>query len=127
MITNLEHIAIQCSSKEKAKEFFEEVLELKKIDSFKLYADLSKTIFNSGKEIDVEKYGNEKIMIEVFYSEKKCINKFEHYCFTCSNREKIALKAKEKGFKVKEFETKNKKWIFLEDFDGNLFELKDEI
>jgi catechol 2,3-dioxygenase-like lactoylglutathione lyase family enzyme len=125
LIKALEHIAIQCSSKEKTRIFFEEILELKKTDEFKLYSDLSKKIFNSRKEILVEKYANEKIMIEVFYSEKKYKNEFEHYCFVCDNREKIVLKAKEKKFKVKEFEIPNKKWIFLEDFDGNLFELKE--
>ncbi len=123
----LEHIAIQCSSKQKASVFFEEILGLKKIDSFELYSELGKKLFNANKKIEVEKFGNDFVLIEVFYSKKINHNQFEHYCLIVDDREKIVEKCRREKLIVKEFSKNNKKWVFVKDYCGNLFELKEKL
>ena len=125
----LHHVAVVCSSKENADQFYEGILGLRKIKSFSLKKDLAEQIFDTARECQIILYGNEDFAIEVFIMSQKVGEtiSFEHLCLEVEDKEELLLRCKSKGLAVKRIPKGDSLLTFIGDYDGNLFEIKESV
>lgn len=123
----LNHIALVCSSRQRADDFYEGVLGLRKIKAFTLYNDLSRSIFDIDNECQILVYGNDQFTAEVFLatSPPERSASFEHVCLEVKDREDFLKKCESKHVKVNRIPKGDALLTFIEDYDGNLFEIKE--
>jgi len=122
----LHHVAVVCSSQENADRFYEGVLGLQKIKTSPLSEELSGQIFDIAQKCQIILYANETFAVEVFVPasppEKRV--PFVHLCLEVENREKFIGKCQEMALPVNQITKGDSLLIFVQDFDGNLFEIK---
>ncbi|MBW1726167.1 MAG: VOC family protein [Deltaproteobacteria bacterium] len=125
----LHHIAIICSSIERADRFYGGVLELKKIKSGTLDRVFGEQLFGISQECEMILYGNQDFRIEVFVtaSVPKMKTPYQHICLEVQDRKSFVEKCDEARLTVKRFSKGDYLIIFIEDYDGNLFELKESM
>jgi len=125
----LHHIAIVCSSIERADRFYEGVLELKKIKSGTLDRVFGERLFGISQECEMILYENEDFRIEVFVtvSDTKMKTPYLHLCLEVKDRKSFTEKCEEAGLIVKRISKGDYLIIFIEDYDGNLFEIKESM
>ncbi|MDY6964760.1 MAG: VOC family protein [Halobacteriota archaeon] len=123
----LNHIALACSSEEGSDRFYRDLLGLTKVRSFVVPADLVKNIFDLDVECRVVDYGNEDLKFEIFLvGDTKPRKGFNHVCLDVKNREGLIKKCTEMGVEmVKLPKGTDDIYLFIRDFDGNLFEVKE--
>jgi len=123
----LHHAAVVCESLENADRFYEGVLELGKKKIQTLDAGLSEQIFGISSPCQMVLYGNDDIAIEVFIPPRtpQKTRGFGHLCLQVENRATFLEACGVAGLAVKKI-LKGESWVvFLEDYDGNLFEIKE--
>ena len=123
----LHHIATVCSSIERADRFYEEVLNLKKIKSGTLDRAFAKQLFDISQECEIILYGNEDFRIEVFVavSDPKLKVPYVHVCLEVKDRKSFVEKCEQAGLTVKRIPRGDYPIVFIEDYDGNMFEIKE--
>ncbi len=121
------HAAIVCTSQENADRFYEGILGLKKIKASMLNTDLAEQIFGRAHECQIILYGNEHLAIEVFITARAQGKDtlFEHICLEVENREEFLEKCHSNGIAVNRIPKGESVLAFVEDYDGNLFEVKE--
>ena len=124
--TTINHVALQCSDKEKAKIFFTKILEIPKVKNFTVSEDLSEAIFGikSGVEIDV--YDNGVTRFEVFIDETSKKPSYEHTCIEVDNKEEFIVRCKTYGVGLLIVKKEGKDLLFVKDFSANLYEVKEK-
>jgi catechol 2,3-dioxygenase-like lactoylglutathione lyase family enzyme len=122
-------MAIVCSSIERADRFYEGVLELKKIKSGTLDRVFGEQLFGIFQECEMILYGNEDFRIEVFvaFSDPKMKLPYVHVCLEVNDRKSFAKKCEEAGVTVKRIPSGDHVIVFIQDYDGNLFEIKESM
>ena len=125
----LHHMAIVCSTVERADRFYKGVLDLKKIKSGIMDREFGKQLFDISQECEMILYGNEDFRIEVFvaFSDPKMKVPYVHVCLEVNDRKSFAKKCEEAGVTVKRIPRGDHVIVFIEDYDGNLFEIKESI
>ncbi len=125
----LDHMALVCSSIENADRFYEEVLGLKKIKSGTLDRTLGKQLFDISQECEIILYGNEDFRIEVFVtvSDPELKAPYVHVCLEVKDRKSFTKRCEEAGLTVKRIPSGDYPIVFIEDYDGNMFEIKESI
>jgi len=125
----LHHAVTVCISQENAERFYEGILGLKKTKTSELNEDLSKALFGVARECRIVLYENEDFAIEVFMEGliQAKANPFEHICLEVENREGFLKKCQTSGLSVKRIPKGDSLLVFIEDYDGNLFEIKELI
>ena len=122
----LHHLAVVCSSEENADRFYEGILGLEKIKKYILNKDLSEQIFDIPSECQIIFYANGSLAIEVFipasFPEKML--PFVHLCLEVEKRGEFLQNCQALGIAVKRIQKGESLLAFIEDFDGNLFEIK---
>ena len=105
------------------------LLGLEKIRSKTVPADLSKKIFDRDDAYRVVEYGNRVIKFEVFISTEKDskLRRLDHICLEVADREDLLNRATTLELKTRKVPKQDDYIVFIEDFDGNLFELKPKI
>jgi catechol 2,3-dioxygenase-like lactoylglutathione lyase family enzyme len=123
----LHHMAMVCSSIKRADRFYEGVLDLKKIKSGTLDRAFGKQLFDISQECEMILYGNEDFRIEVFVtvSDPKMKAPYVHICLEVKDRKSFAKKCEEAGLTVKRIPRGDYPIVFIEDYDGNMFEIKE--
>ena len=123
----LVHSAVVCSTQQNADRFFRGILCLKKIKEFTLNKELVQQIFGTAQESLLLLYGNENFAIEVFVPASTRIRKplFAHLCLEVEDREEFLRKCEEEGLRINKVTRGNSPITFIEDYDGNLFEIKE--
>ena len=118
-----------CSSIERADRFYEGVLDLKKIKSGTLDRVFGKQLFGISQECEMILYGNEDFRIEVFvaFSDPKMKLPYVHVCIEVNDRKSFAKKCEKAGVTVKRIPRGDHVIVFIEDYDGNLFEIKESM
>ena len=124
----LKHIALVCSTEENSDKFYENLLGLKKESSKILSDTLSKQIFNLDSECQIINYADEVIHFEIFIDAQKRSEgkKIEHVCLEVDKREMFLDQCHALGVKILRVPKGNGILIFVSDFDGNLFEIKEK-
>ena len=123
----LHHVAKVSTSLENADLFYEGILGLRKIKVSKLTEDLSKQIFGVARECRMILYGNGTLAIEVFvlgFDPGKG-PPFVHICLEVEDREEFLGRCQTAGLVVNRVLKGDSLVIFIEDYDGNLFEVKE--
>ena len=123
----LNHVALVCSSERSADDFYEGVLGLRKIKSFVLGKDLAEQIFEIPRESQIILYGNDNFAVEVFVAKPAPggVSPFVHLCLEVKNREGFLGKCEAVGLTVKRVPKGDSLLTFVQDYDGNLFEIKE--
>lgn len=125
---DLEHFAVSANSVEEANKFFVMLLGLKKTRDFNVNAELISQFFGVNSDQRLIRYEDENIAAEVFINKekKKAENLFSHICLVIDNRDEIAQKAENLGYKVTKVPRKNSDsyYLFLNDEFGNIYEIK---
>jgi catechol 2,3-dioxygenase-like lactoylglutathione lyase family enzyme len=123
----LHHVAVICSSQENADRFYEGVLGLQKTRTSPLSEELGRQIFNIAQKCQIILYANETFAVEVFvpasFPEKRA--PFLHLCLEVENGEAFIGKCQEMALPVKRIEKGDSLLTFVQDYDGNLFEIKE--
>ena len=123
----LNHVALVCSSEQRANDFYESVLGLRKIKSFVLDKDLAHRIFGIEREPRVIVYGNDRFTAEVFIDDRltERSTSFEHLCLEVKDREEFVKKCEAMHVEVNRVPKGDALLTFVKDYDGNLFEIKE--
>jgi len=123
----LNHVALVCSSEQRANDFYESVLGLRKIKSFVLDKDLAHRIFGIEREPRVVVYGNDRFTAEVFIDDRltERSTSFEHLCLEVKDREEFVKKCEAMHVEVNRVPKGGGLLTFVKDYDGNLFEIKE--
>lgn len=124
----LNHVALVCSSEENSDRFYQEVLGLKKMQSKVVPADLCEKIFNLKHSYPLINYANEHLKFEIFISEQKDIEvkRISHVCLDIEDMETFLAKCAEVNVEILRIPKGESLYIFVKDYDGNLFEIKEK-
>ena len=123
----LHHVAVICNSQENVDRFYRNILGLHKIKATSLSEDFAETLFSIAQKCAVVLYGNENMAIEVFVPESPTEKRasFVHLCVEVENREEFARKCQNNNLMVNRVKKADSLLIFVSDYDGNLFEVKE--
>lgn len=126
----LKHVALTSSSEEKSDTFYSDLLGLTKSETKILPLELSKAIFNLETELVMVNYLNANIHFEIFITghnggAKGTSQKIEHTCLEVDSMETFLQKCRSLNVDVARIPKGEKTLIFIRDFDGNLFEIKE--
>ena len=129
MNTRLLHICLVSRSIENSDRFFVDILGLEKKDVKHLDALLSKQIFGFEKESAFVYYQNLSLVFEVFINDRKDTveNQIAHICLEITDRELLARKCITAGLEVDRIKKNDNILMFIRDFDGNLYEIKERV
>jgi hypothetical protein len=125
--TILKHVALQYSEKKQADMFFSKILGLQLKKTFTISKDLTFEIFGIKEEILIVVYENENACFEIFITNKKNESNFEHTCIQINNKEEFIERCKKYGIKPSFVKKGEKTLLFIKDFAGNLFEIKEKV
>ncbi|MBW1859499.1 MAG: VOC family protein [Deltaproteobacteria bacterium] len=123
----LNHVALVCSSEENANEFYVGILGLERMRTSVLPEELSREIFNIGGEYQVLVYGNDRFTAEVFIAANlpRGESRFEHVCLEVEDVETFVTECESRQVRVNRVFKGDRLLTFVEDFDGNLLEIKE--
>ena len=123
----LNHVALVCRSQENADRFFEGILGLKKIKSSDLPKELAARIFGHTVECQLLRYEGENFAFEVIVQDKIQTknNPFGHLALDVADREEFIQRCRSAGLKVNVVPRGDARLCFMEDNDGNLYEIKE--
>jgi len=122
-----EHIGITINEESDIQAFYKDLLGLKEINKFDLFDDLSEKIFGISKTVPVSLFSNDDLLIELFLTDKKQKQVYNHICISVKNRDNIIKKATSMGFPVTTIKRESKDYLlFIKDNSGNIFEIKSQ-
>jgi catechol 2,3-dioxygenase-like lactoylglutathione lyase family enzyme len=124
--TLLNHVALQCNDKEKVETFFTEVLGLPIKKKFTVSRELSGAIFGIDECVDVEVYDNNETRFEIFITQTEEKRGYGHVCIEIDNKKEFIDRCKQYGIKPMFITKGGKNLLFVRDFSGNLFEIKEK-
>jgi catechol 2,3-dioxygenase-like lactoylglutathione lyase family enzyme len=122
----LNHVALVSSCQENADRFYHGILKLDRIKTIPLNNDLVLKIFGVDMGCRMCLYADENVAIEIFLPDQAPAQKtpFSHICLEMENREGFLAECRSAGLKVHLIPREASPLSFVEDFDGNLFEIK---
>jgi catechol 2,3-dioxygenase-like lactoylglutathione lyase family enzyme len=123
----LNHVALVCSSEQRADDFYAGVLELRRIRSFVLSRELARQIFEIDDECRVLVYGDSRFTAEVFLATPAPGREtnFEHIGVEVKNIEEFVKRCEAMQVEVNRVPKGDRLLTFVKDYDGNLFEIKE--
>lgn len=122
----LDHAAVVCRSRQTADRFYENLLGLKAVKESVLDERLAEEIFHVRQSCTFLRYEGEGLAIEVFLVEgpgRKGVG-FEHLCLEVEDQDAFLSRCKSAGVSVKRIQRRGRVLGFVDDGDGNLFEIK---
>jgi catechol 2,3-dioxygenase-like lactoylglutathione lyase family enzyme len=122
----LKHIALICTSEEKADTFYVDLLGLTKMEPKIISATLSQAIFNIHSDLKIVNYVGENLHFEVFIHNQTNPEtaRIEHTCIEVDDRPSFLEKCKTFGIKTMEIPVGDHVLIFISDHNNNRFEIK---
>ena len=127
MNMKLHHAAVVCSSEESSDRFYGRGLGLEKIKKYILNSDLAEQIFGTPYECQIIFYANKDLAVEVFIPtiSMEKVPHYVHLCLEVKKREQFLGNCQALGIAVKQVQKGESFLYCIEDFDGNLFEIKE--
>jgi len=124
----LVHAALVSRSLINAERFFEQILGLKKIKEATLPQDLTQKVFNRPLECLALIYSGSGFAIEVLVSNavKPLADPLAHLCLEVVDRKDFLERCRAAGLPVNSVPKGDSLLVFIEDFDGNLYEIKEQ-
>lgn len=123
----LNHVALSCNTEQSADRFYLDLLGLEKTGSKVVEAALIKDIFGLDREFQLIKYSNGRLTFEIFITQGAIYGKdpIGHVCLDVEDREAFLARCRAAGAKVSRIPAGSGEVIFIQDFDGNRFEIKE--
>jgi catechol 2,3-dioxygenase-like lactoylglutathione lyase family enzyme len=124
----LDHVSFFCSSEEKSDNFYGNLLGLKRVDSRILPSVFVEKIFGISIELKMINYINDDIRIEVFVGDHKGsdASRIGHVCLEVGDREAFIKECEDMDLNINKILRDNSFILFVSDYDGNLFEIKEK-
>ena len=122
------HIGLSCGSEENSDAFYGTLLGLEKKGSKTLPSELSGQIFNVDTDYTIIDYAGSGLHFEIFIDPNISLNRpnLAHVCLEVGDLRTFLQKAETMGFNVRRIPKGDRFLTFVEDFDGNLFEIKEK-
>jgi len=122
----LRHAALTCSTEDHADKFYRDLLGLKKSAPKLLPADLAEAIFNLDAELPIINYMDDRIHFEIFIDPQPSLSqrRIDHLCLEVADLSDFLKSCRSLNVAVNQIPKGDKTLTFIEDFDGNLFEIK---
>lgn len=124
--TKILHIALQYKDRKQAEIFFTKVLKLNLIKTFDLSKELSNQIFGKNEDAIVDVYANDYSCFEIFISKTLINHNYEHTCIEIKDKEEFINRCKKYGIEPFFVKKDLKKLLFIKDYAGNLYEIKEK-
>jgi len=122
----INHVALSASSEEKADRFYLDILGLKKASPKTVETSLSQALFNLNFPLAYFSYYDDNVRFEIFIlPESRLQFSPSHICLEVEERESLLSKCLASGLPVKRLIKEGKEIVFISDFDGHLFEIKE--
>jgi len=121
-----DHIGIVNKSEEEALRFYQDILGLEKIKDSVSTADLSEQLFSVSRDIKMVVFGKGSVRVEVFILPGFILPSpsVPHFGLQVENLEEILKRAKQAEAKIITGKRSDKTVYFIQDFSGNLIEVK---
>jgi len=123
---HLNHVALQCSDREKASIFFTQIMKIPKLRDFSITQELSSKIFGINKNIEIDVYDNSEVRFEVFIVDKINKPEYEHVCIDVQDKEEFVDACQKFGLEPFTVKKGERDLLFVRDFSGNLYEVKEK-
>jgi hypothetical protein len=124
--TSLIHVGLQYSDEKKAEIFFTKILEIPLKKKFTISSELSKEIFGTEENVKILLYATEEIGFEVFITKLTKQTYYEHNCIEIKNKKEFIGRCISYGIEPMVIKKDGKDLLFVRDFSGNLFEVKEK-
>ena len=124
----LKHAGLLCSTEENADKFYQDMLGLTKNTPKILPCDLSQAIFGVDTDLKMINYTDDGLHFEIFvYPQKHVLPEtIAHVCLEVDDRKAFLHRCETMGIKTNIIPKNEKTLVFVYDFDGNLFEIKEK-
>ena len=120
------HVGLESDDEIKTDEFYIEVMGMQRKGSFVIPGALCKSIFGIDNEIEAVTYSRENLELEVFISSNKEKSTYGHVCVDVDDRKAFIENCRKHGIEPVSAWKKDKEIIFIKDFSGNQFEIKEK-
>lgn len=123
----LHHVGLHSRTKESADLFFIKILQIPLDRTFEVPADMAEKIFGLKHTVWVHVYEHQNTRFEVFISEH-LIHKpgYDHVCVNVKSKKEFQKRCSEYGLQPFVVMKGEKELLFVKDFSGNLFEIKEQ-
>lgn len=123
---NLLHVALTCSSEDKADRFYMNLLGCGKSEPKILPSSLSRAIFNIDSDLTIVNYRNESVHFEVFLHPHHRSNdrRIDHVCLEVKDLQGFLEQCRRMKVRFVQVPKGESMITFASDDDGNLFEIK---
>lgn len=122
----LHHLALTIQNENEVGLFYEQLLGFKLIRKFELNAEMALQIFDFNKNVRVFQLEGHGIILELFMDETAKQNNYNHWCLSFPDREAFIKKAQNQHAKIIRIPRENHDILFVKDFSGNIFEIKED-
>ena len=121
----LEHIALTIEDAKEIKDFYIDILEMKEVKNFVLKKKLANKIFGINKDTSAFFLQKNDLFLEIFITNEKLKQGFDHFCLAIKDRETLVTKAQAQNYECIRIERDIFDLIFIKDKIGNIFEIKE--
>ena len=120
------HAGLTSRSEDAADRFFGGVLGLEMTRRSALPAQLAEPLFGVAEDCEILYYGGGNLLLEVFVTgpRERAAGKIDHLCIEVADRGDLLAKCAAGGFAVRDVAKGEGVVVFIEDGNGNLFEVK---
>jgi catechol 2,3-dioxygenase-like lactoylglutathione lyase family enzyme len=122
----LEHIALTISEPKEIKDFYINILGMNEVKTFVLNKILAQKIFGIQKDTNVFYLQKNDLFLEVFITDEKLKQGFDHICLAVKGRETIVTKAEAQNYECVRIKRDVFDLIFVKDKSENIFEIKEK-
>jgi catechol 2,3-dioxygenase-like lactoylglutathione lyase family enzyme len=124
---HIHHVGVVCRSRESADRFYGELLGLERIRSFPISRELSRGLFGFDGGFEAHTYVKGDMNVEVFVvTEGFTTNPHLHHAaLGVENQERFLASCREAGVEVIQVPKGDKTITMIKDFDGNIFEIRE--
>ena len=123
------HIGLVCNSEQNADRFYRDLLGLAKQDPKTIPAAIVKPLFGMDSSLSAVNYIGTDLHAEVFIATtpRPAPERISHTCLEVENADELLDQATSSGFTVSRIPKGDGNILFLDDLDGNRFEIKQRI
>jgi catechol 2,3-dioxygenase-like lactoylglutathione lyase family enzyme len=125
-LPRINHIAVWNSSEKNAYVFFRDIIGFEFLYEFHATQKVVEDIFELKEPMNILVFGNDETKIEVFINDIKLYSQhpINHICFDVEDVQDILEKTVKMNLPRRIIKRNNRNIVFIKDFDGNLFEIK---
>ena len=122
----LKHIGLVCRSESFADRFYRDLLGLQKSEPREISASLARPLFGVDSDVASFYYTGDGFQVEVFIHEAagETPGRIAHACLEVEDPDQLLTRARAVGFPVTRLAKGTGFVSFLDDMDGNRFEIK---